>query len=246
MFFSKSTALKAILPVAGAALAAGVIGAAAPAQAMPITIDNFNTPRNLTTAGTASTGPFSQVLSTGSPLGTVTRATSLSSTRVSGIENLANSFDIGSGEAFLNLAANHRGTATVNYTFTNAYNFSATPLIKFDYTYDVASVSRPITLSFSLGAAQRSVMFNSGADVAGTQVFDFTGEVLSNITTASLMISGGTARDITLTSPIVAAPPSSPPPSGVPVPPAVLATGVGAVIGGLKASRKRKQEAAMA
>jgi hypothetical protein len=234
MFFSKSTALKAILPVAGAALAAGVIGAAAPAQAMSIVIDDFSTATNLSTLGTQSVTSGAQTFS--SNLGTVTRTSTLNTTRLV-IPNRTNNLTIDSGFSTLALANNHSGSATLNYAFSS-FDFSATPLISFEYDYDFATATAPVTFQFRLGSQTQTQTLTSGNAVANQVTFDFRNVNVSNVNSARLVITGGNGNDINVTSAIKA--------NAVPVPPAVLATGVGAVIGGLKASRKRKQEAAMA
>jgi hypothetical protein len=242
MFFSKSTALKAILPVAGAALAAGMIGAAAPAKAMTITLDNFSQtiPGTLTnTVGTAPTtaGPATF---TGTTLLGATRRFSVDANGSAGDES---SLRINATSKRL-IQSNDTGVSSVNlvtYSF-NATDFSNTPIVSFNYNADGGDVGSSYRFLFTLGGITRAGNLQSGVGGANLlQEFDFRGETLSGLTSAVLQIEAGSGRDITLSTPIVASRPNS-----VPVPPAVLATGVGAVIGGLKASRKRKQEAVMA
>lgn len=251
MFFSKSTALKAILPVAGIALAAGIIGAAAPAQAMPImiTIDDFETSGARATNGTQTATPLIQNdILPGSPLGSINRTISLSSLKLppsplptSPNPNRANRLDLDGGIASLLLAQNHQGTATLNYTF-NSFNFTERSRFAFNYDYDYATSSSPVTFTFTLGTSTGPLTLSntylSGTQVAGEQIFDFGNYDLTAVSSARLEINGGNGNDINISSPITA--------RRVPVPPAILATGVGAVIGGLKASRKRKQVAVMA
>jgi hypothetical protein len=255
MFFSKSTALKAILPVAGAALAAGVIGAAAPAQAMPIVIDNMTTPTapsspmtltpTVVGAGLTITSNTQALGSLGS--GNVTRSVTFNSKRnVSNGNAEQSQFTIGGGEAVLALPNKNSGGVTLNYAFSSAFDFTATPIIAFNYSYDTASALSPVTFTVSLGGNNLAplnftapgILDLDSGNTIGQAKFDFRNVNVSSANSMVLSITGGTARDITITSPITA--------NAVPVPPAVLATGVGAVIGGLKASRKRKQEAAMA
>jgi hypothetical protein len=256
MLFSKSTALKAILPVAGIALAAGVIGAAAPAQAMPIVIDNMttptvpNSPMSLTPSTVGGTGltttSGNQILGTlGS--GNVTRSVTFTSRRNVASGNAEQStFKIGGGEAVLALPNKNSGGVTLNYVFSSAYDFKATPIIAFNYSYDTASNLSPVTFTLSLGGNNLApltftapgILDPDSGNTIGQAKFDFRNVNVSSANSMVLSIAGGTARDITITSPITA--------NAVPVPPSVLATGVGAVIGGLKASRKRKQVAAMA
>jgi hypothetical protein len=255
MLFSKSNAIKAILPVAGIALAAGMIGAAAPAQAMPIVIDNMTTPTTpsspMTLTPTVVGGAGLTITSNTPALGSlgsgnVTRSVTFTSRRNGSTGNAEQSqFTIGGGEAVLALPNKNSGGVTLNYAFSSAFDFTATPIIAFNYSYDTASTLSPVTFTVSLGGNNLAPLtftapgiLDPSGNTIGQAKFDFRNVNVSSANSMILSITGGTARDITITSPITA--------NAVPVPPAILATGVGAVIGGLKASRKRKQVAVMA
>jgi hypothetical protein len=236
MFNSKSFALKAILPVAGVALAAGVIGTAAPAKAMTIVFDDYTNPATAATNGTGTNSVGPTVISSNPQLGSVSRTITLATTQL-GTNSRPNSITVGGSQASLDLGTQHSGSALFAYNF-NAFNFASTPEIKFDYDFDAATVAAPVTFQFTLGARTLQQVFTNGAS-SGTQVFDFRPYLaeITNVQSASLRIIGGSGRDVLVSNQLAAT---------VPVPPAILATGVGALIGGLKAARKRKQQAVMA
>jgi hypothetical protein len=237
MFNSKSVALKAILPVAGVALAAGMIGTAAPAKALTITLDNFSQaiPGTLTDVvggGATTAGPsgFS-----GTTLSGATRAFSVSA---SGSAGDTASLRVNTTNQRL-VQSNDVNVSSVNlvtYNFSST-DFSSSPFIRFNYNADGGDSGSDYRFLFTLGGITRTGTLQTAAGNGLFQEFDFRGESLSGLTSAVLRIESGLGRDITISSPIIAT---------VPVPPAILATGVGAVIGGLKAARKRKQQAVMA
>jgi hypothetical protein len=240
MFNSKSFALKAILPVAGVALAAGVIGTAAPAKAMPIVIDNFSTSgsgvSSFTNAPPSSSAPASY---SGTGLTNAQRSISFGTTAAQAGQ-FGGFFQFFNNQAIVSASQGVSSLTTINYTF-NPTNFSSSPLVNLNYTMDSGDPGSTVQFLFSLGGNTRSSSVLTAAVTSAPLVFDFSSFNLAGVTSASLQIVGGSGRDISITSPITANPPTT-----VPVPPAILATGVGAVIGGLKASRKRQQQAVMA
>jgi hypothetical protein len=207
-------------------------------------IDSFNNPATdlfLSTSGSGVGGPTTQTISTGGILGTINRTTTLSTTRLVA-PNRTNDLTIGDGVASLALANNHSGSATLEYAFSN-FDFSSRPLFAFNYGYDQATTLAPITFTFRLtgsslsslgGSVILSQNFTTGVGVNGQQIFNFGSYDLTSISSARLVIQGANANDIDITSPITA--------NAVPVPPAVLATGIGAAIAAVK-TRKQQAEA---
>jgi hypothetical protein len=230
MFNFKSIAPKAILPVAGIALAAGVIGAAAPAKAFTI-VDSFTNPVSLNdgVGGSAATSGPSSITST---VPGIQRSISLTATGT----GLPATLDVVGGRVDIGARNGVSTNTLLTYTISPSFNFASIPNIAFNYDLDAGQAGSTVEFIFTLGTQTLSSGALTGNGL-GSQVFKFNPAGLTNVTSASLQIIGGNSRDITFTSPITAS---------VPVPPAILATGIGAVIGGLKAARKRQQQAVMA
>jgi hypothetical protein len=246
MFNSKSIALKAMLPVAGAALAAGVIGAAAPAQAMPIVLDGFSQAISggtlINAVGSAATTSGPSVF-TGTGLAGANRTFSVLASGSAGDEA---TLRINASSNRL-VQANDGGVSSnnlVTYTF-NATDFTNNGKIKFRYSADGGDSGSTYKFHVTLSSASNTYTVSTAALTAALPspaevAFSFYDNDivpqanLTGITSASIRIEAGSGRDISITSPITA--------NAVPVPPAVLATGIGAAIAAVK-TRKQQAEA---
>jgi hypothetical protein len=236
---------KAFVPLAVGASVAASIFAAAPAKAL-ILIDSFNSPAAGITLNTANASVNNPISSPNTSLLGVSRQVSLGTgnNQTLTINSLSNP-DV------LRFVSNANGngqtrTATLSYTgfSQNFLTDNAFQLSGFSYTPSSGSSG---ALGLTVYSGSSNATFTSTpftTTTLGNQLISFTsftGVNFNAITRIDLFFTltrGGTftANSFsTVTAPVP-----------VPVPPAAIATGLSALIGTLKITRRRKQESAVA